>query len=84
MVKNKELVNALIKKNNLKMLLGSVGIQRISSNSLNLLIEKFGEDILIFCNLLKEQMNVSGKRILDEKCIGQVLESLKFGEDIDY
>jgi hypothetical protein len=84
MNKNKKRINILIKRKGLFEETKKKGIRRISKEgekSLNNLIFDSVEDIL---KGLKEQMDISGKRVLDEEIVKSFIEEKESKEDFDY
>lgn len=75
--------NALIKRKALKELLNSRGIHRTTPKSLNFLEKKFKKEILDFCLILKQELEVLGKKTLKEKDIRDLVKSQESPEDFD-
>lgn len=84
MKNNQELNNSLIKRKNLIKLFNSKGIKRIGFGSLNLIEDKIEEDVLKLCSMLKEEMEVNGKKVLEKSDVENVINNLKKGEEVDY
>lgn len=84
MDKKKREINTLIKRKNLIKLLNSAGIKRIAPQALIFLENKFKKDILDFCLILKQELEVSGKKTLEKKDIKNLMKSQQSPEDLDY
>ena len=84
MKKNEEKVNTLIKKKKLIDFLSSIGIKRICPEALDFLRKKFKQDILNFCLVLKQELDISGKRTLKVENIQQAIKEVESQENLDY
>lgn len=84
MENNKKLVNTLIKRKGLMEELKKRGINRVSregEDALNLFFLDYFEKTFLG---LKEEMEVSGKRVLDKWVVQGFIEEKNKEEEIDY
>ena len=77
-------VNTLIKRKGLVNSLRKAGIKRISKNAeqgLNLFFLNYFEHVFLG---LKEEMEILGKRVFDEKVLDSFISNQNKEEEIDY
>ncbi len=84
MRQNKEMANALIKKNQLKKLLNKEGIRRIGKGVLILIEKKITRDTILLAKKMKENLEVNGSKILTTQIIKNTIEESNKEEEVEY
>lgn len=84
MDKNKKRVNALIKRKGLSREIKEKGIKRVSKKAEELLDNLVFESIEKLLEGLKEEMEILGKRILDEEVLESFIKNRNKKEEFDY
>lgn len=81
MENNKKKDNALIKKNGLILMMKNFGVKRISPEAL-LLLEKYFKSLLEKSfRLLKQEIDINGRKTAKKEDILVIIEKLKSRED---